>query len=329
MLQDLFKRPLRDLRISVTDRCNFRCSYCMPAEVRYQFLPRKALLSFEEITQLVKLFVPLGVRKIRLTGGEPLLRKDLPELISMLHKVPDVEDIAMTTNGFFLTRFAQQLADAGLHRVTVSLDSLDPEIFAESSGSKTTPAQVLEAMDHAANLGLKIKVNAVIKRGLNDHEIVDMARCFKERGYPLRFIEFMDVGNVNGWDLTHVVPASEILDKISQEFPCEPVEAAYPGEVARRYRYTDNGVEFGMITSVSNPFCGGCNRARLSAEGQLYTCLFTNKGHDLKNLLREHGEEAVVARIQEIWGARKDRYSEQRGDEQVARDKVEMFKIGG
>lgn len=327
-LLDTRQRPLRDLRISITDRCNFRCTYCMPATGTYRFLPRPELLTFEEIAEICTLFSARGVRKLRLTGGEPLLRKDLPTLVAMLARIPGIEDIALTTNGFYLEQNATRLRDAGLHRVTVSLDSLDPVVFAQSSGKQVAVDHVLRAIEAARACGFRVKINAVIQRGVNDGEIVALAHYFREREVTLRFIEFMDVGNLNGWDAAKVVSAREILATVSAAFPCEPTSSAYSGEVARRYRYLDGKGEFGLITSITQPFCGSCHRARLSADGQLFTCLFSNRGHDLKNLLRHQGVGAVAEAVDRIWRTRDDRYSELRGQEAVA-EKVEMFRIGG
>lgn len=329
MIKDTLQRPLRDLRISVTDRCNFRCHYCMPSDRSYKFMPRKELLTFEEITQLVRLFAALGVRKLRITGGEPLLRKDLAQLLGMLSEIEGIEDIALTTNGYFLARYAKALVRAGLHRVTVSLDSLVEKTFAALNGRAVSPALVCEGIDAAAAAGLPVKINCVVQQGINDHEIVDIAGFFREKGHILRFIEFMDVGNVNGWNMEHVVPAKEIHALIAGAFPCEPSQANFPGEVARRYRYLDGKGEFGLITSVSQPFCGSCNRVRISADGELFTCLFSSHGHDLKTTLRKKGVQAVAAMIRQVWGQRKDRYSDLRGRELPPQEKVEMFKIGG
>lgn len=329
MLKDQLSRPLRDLRISVTDRCNYRCNYCMPGDRTYEFLPRKELLAFEELTDLCKLFTHYGVKKLRITGGEPLLRRDLPDLIAMLAGIEGIDDIAMTTNGLLLSRFAQALYGAGLNRVTVSLDSLDPKRYSELIGKPVGPKVVLEAVETAAALGLKVKVNTVVQKGVNHHEVPAIANYFKDRGITVRFIEFMDVGNVNAWQMDQVYSGSQILADIAAEHAVEPVDPNYEGEVARRYRYLDGSGEFGLITSVTRPFCRGCNRARLSADGELFTCLFANQGHDLKHLLRRDGLDAVGTAIERIWGNRQDRYSEERGSLGVPRDKVEMFKIGG
>jgi cyclic pyranopterin phosphate synthase len=326
-------RPLRDLRVSVTDRCNFRCGYCMPREVfgdAYEFLPRRQILTFEEIERAVRVFVRCGVRKVRLTGGEPLLRQDLPDLVRMLRGIPDL-DLALTTNGSLLPQQAQALADAGLRRVTVSLDSLDDEVFRSMNDVRFSVARVLEGIEAAAAAGLHpIKVNAVVRRGLNDHTVLGLARHFKGSGHVLRFIEYMDVGTTNGWRLNEVVAGQEIIEKINAEIPLEPMESAYRGEVARRWRFTDGEGEIGVITSVTRPFCGDCTRARLSAEGKLYTCLFAGAGTDLKEVLRSGaGDEAIVALVEKIWRARQDRYSERRTDETAGLDRIEMSYIGG
>ena len=332
-LVDRLGRPLRDLRISVTDRCNFRCRYCMPREVfgpGFEFLPRSQILSFEEITQLARVFAAHGVRKLRLTGGEPTLRAQLPKLVEMLAEIPDL-DIAMTTNGSLLKQLAKPLADAGLKRVTVSLDSLDDAVFRAMNDVDFPVAMVLEGLEAAEAAGLgPIKVNAVVKRGTNDHTIVDLARFIKERGYILRYIEYMDVGNSNGWRMNDVVPAAEIIARIAAELPLEPVAQAYRGEVARRYRHAEGGGEIGVISSVTEPFCGDCTRARVSSEGRLYTCLFATDGTDLRALLRGGaGDEAIAAAIARVWRARGDRYSELRSENTTALPKVEMSRIGG
>jgi cyclic pyranopterin phosphate synthase len=332
-LLDTLNRPLRDLRISVTDRCNFRCVYCMPKEVfgpNYQFLPRDQVLTFEEITRLARLFVSLGVKKIRLTGGEPLVRKDLPELIAMLAQIPDI-DLTMTTNGALLPRFAEQLKAAGLRRVTVSLDSLDNEIFKSMNDVDFPVEKVLEGMQAAKAAGLEpIKVNMVVKRGVNESSILPMARFFREKGYILRFIEYMDVGHTNGWRMDEVVTAKEIIQTIHAEMPLEPADPNYRGEVAERWRYKDGGGEVGVIASVTQAFCRDCNRSRLSAEGKLYTCLFAIKGHDFKSMLRSGAtDDDIIRFIENIWGKRADRYSEIRSESTIPLPKVEMSHIGG
>jgi cyclic pyranopterin phosphate synthase len=328
---DVLGRPLRDLRISVTDRCNFRCVYCMPKEVfgrDYQFLPRAQLLDYEEIARLARAFVAYGVGKIRITGGEPLVRKHVELLVEMLAAL-DVE-LTLTTNGTLLPQKAQLLADAGLSRVTVSLDSLDDATFRAMNDVDFPVERVLEGIDAAAAAGLPVKVNAVVKRGLNDEGIVDMARHFRGTGHILRFIEYMDVGHTNGWRMDDVVSAGEILDRIGAEFPLEPVQAAYRGEVATRWRYVDGAGEVGVIASVTQPFCGDCTRARLSAEGQLYTCLFAVRGHDLRALVRSGADDDELdAAIASIWSKRTDRYSELRSANTVDLPKIEMSYIGG
>ncbi len=330
---DTLKRPLRDLRISVTDRCNFRCVYCMPKDVfgpGYQFLHRDQILTFEETTRLARIFVQHGVRKIRLTGGEPLVRRDLPLLVGMLAQIPDL-DLTLTTNGSLLARQAGPLKEAGLKRVTVSLDSLDDETFKAMNDVDFPVAKVLEGMEEAARVGLgPIKVNMVVKRGLNDASILPMARFFREKGYILRFIEYMDVGHTNGWRLDDVVPAAEIIKKISAEMPLEPVDPNYHGEVAERWRYKDGSGEVGVIASVTQAFCNTCTRVRLSAEGKLYTCLFAVNGHDFRALLRSGAtDEQLSEAIERIWTSRADRYSEIRSENTTSLPKVEMSHIGG
>ena len=328
---DVLGRPLRDLRISVTDRCNFRCVYCMPKEIfgrDYQFLPRAQLLDYEEIERLARAFVANGVRKIRITGGEPLVRRHVERLVEMLSAL-DV-DLTLTTNGTLLPQKAQALADAGLRRVTVSLDSLDDDTFRAMNDVGVPVQRVLDGIDAAAAAGLPVKVNAVVKRGLNDDGIVDLARHFRGTGHVLRFIEYMDVGHTNGWRLDDVVSAEEILARIGDEFPLEPVEASYRGEVAKRWRYVDGQGEVGVIASVTQPFCGDCTRARLSAEGQLYTCLFAVRGHDLRALVRSEADDAELeAAIAAVWTRRIDRYSELRTEKTAELPKIEMSYIGG
>jgi GTP 3',8-cyclase len=329
---DTFGRPLHDLRISVTDRCNFRCVYCMPKEVfghEYRFLPRRELLTFEEIERAARVFVGLGTRKLRLTGGEPLLRRDLEVLVEQLAGLGDV-DLTLTTNAALLAQKAQLLADAGLSRVTVSLDSLDDAVFRAMNDVDFPVARVLAGIDAAAEAGLPVKVNVVVKRGLNDGSIVDIARRFRGTGHAVRFIEYMDVGATNGWRLDDVVPAAEVVATIGAEFPLEPVEAAYRGEVAERYRYLDGAGEIGVIASVTQPFCGDCTRARLSADGKLYTCLFAVRGHDLRSVLRSGADDGELEEtIRGVWTRRTDRYSELRTSETGALRKVEMSYIGG
>jgi len=331
-LIDTLGRPLRDLRISVTDRCNFRCVYCMPQEVfgrDYRFLPRRELLTFEEIERAARVFVDLGVQKVRLTGGEPLLRRDVEELVARLAALGDL-DLTLTTNAALLAQKAQALADAGLTRVTVSLDSLDDEVFRAMNDVDFPVARVLAGIDAAADAGLPVKVNVVVKRGLNEGSIVDIARRFRGTGHAVRYIEYMDVGASNGWRLDDVVPAAEIVAAIGAEFPLEPVDAAYRGEVAQRYRYHDGAGEIGVIASVTQPFCGDCTRARLSADGKLYTCLFAVRGHDLRAVLRSGAtDEELDAAIRAVWERRTDRYSELRTEETSSLRKVEMSYIGG
>jgi GTP 3',8-cyclase len=328
---DMLRRPLRDLRISVTDRCNFRCVYCMPREVYgrdYAFLERRELLSFEEITRVASRFVELGVQKLRITGGEPLVRRDLERLIAML--APLGTDLTLTTNGVLLPAKAKLLADAGLRRITVSLDSLDDATFRELNDADVSPDRVLEGIAAAADAGLPVKVNCVVKRGVNDDEIVPLARHFHGTPHILRFIEYMDVGHTNGWRLDEVVPAADVVAAIDAELPLEPAEAGYRGEVARRYRYRDGGGEVGVIASVTQPFCGDCTRARLSAEGRLFTCLFAVRGHDLRALIRGGvSDEELDSALAGIWGRRSDRYSELRASATEALEKVEMSYIGG
>jgi GTP 3',8-cyclase len=331
---DQLNRPLHDLRISVTDRCNFRCTYCMPREVfgrDFQFLPSSALLTFEEITRLSSIFIEHGVEKLRITGGEPLVRRDLEKLIAMLAPLPGLKDLTLTTNGSLLARKAQALRDAGLRRVTVSLDSLDDAVFQAMNDVSFPVKKVLEGIDAAASAGLTpIKVNMVVKRGVNDGSILEMARHFKGTGHILRFIEYMDVGTTNGWRLDDVVSAAEIMRIIDAEMPIEPADANYRGEVAQRYRYKDGTGEIGIIASVTQPFCGNCTRARLSSEGQLYTCLFGALGRDLRALLRSgKTDEEVSAFIGKVWRHRSDRYSEIRTVETLHRPRVEMSHIGG
>jgi len=340
-LRDAFDRPLRDLRISVTDRCNFRCPYCMPAEIfgeKYAFLPREEILTFEEIERLARLFVGFGVEKIRITGGEPLLRHGVSDLIASLASIDEGLDIAITTNGSLLPRWAKSLADAGLDRVTVSLDSLDPEIFHEMNGERFDVARVLEGIAAAEEAGLgPIKINCVVQRGVNDHRIVDLAQHFHGTGHALRFIEFMDVGTRNEWSMEEVVSGREILDRIDAVLPLEPVDPNYRGEVASRWRYRDGGGEIGVITSVSAPFCGDCTRARLTTEGALVTCLFADGGIDLREPLRSGADdEALRTLIASTWTKRRDRYSEERqgllqieGASERRRDRVEMYQVGG
>ncbi len=331
-LLDVFGRPLRDLRISVTDRCNFRCTYCMPKQAfgqSHRFLERRDLLDFEEITRIARVAVGLGVRKLRLTGGEPLLRKQIELLVAMLSEL-DAE-LTLTTNASLLPRKAQALRDAGLSRITVSLDAMDDETFRAMNDVDFPVARVLEGIEAARAAGLPLKVNCVVRRGVNEHQIVPLARYFRERGDTLRFIEFMDVGATNGWRMDEVVPAAEIVATLNAAFPLEPAEPQYRGEVATRWRYLDGRGEIGIIASVSAPFCGDCTRSRISAEGMLYTCLFATQGHDLRALVRSGaGDAALAARLSEIWRPRADRYSELRARATAGGPaKVEMSYIGG
>ena len=331
-MRDTLGRPLRDLRISVTDRCNFRCVYCMPKEVfghEYRFLPRAELLTFEEIERLARIFCGHGVQKIRLTGGEPLVRRDLERLVARLASLPGI-DLTLTTNGSLLADKAQALADAGLQRVTVSLDSLDDDVFRTMNDVDFPVTRVLEGIDAAAAAGLPVKVNMVVRRGLNEDSVLPMARFFRAQGHILRFIEYMDVGHSNGWRLDDVVPAAELVAAIDAEMALEPVPPAYPGEVANRWRYRDAPGEVGVIASVTQPFCGTCTRARLSAEGRLYTCLFAVRGHDLRSLVRNGASDDELSEaVGAVWRARSDRYSEIRSENTADLPKVEMSYIGG
>ncbi len=319
----------------MTDRCNFRCPYCMPAEIygdRYQFLPRESLLTFEEIARLTRILVKLGVVKVRITGGEPLVRAEIDKLIAMLARVPGIEDLTMTTNAFLLAQFADKLKDAGLQRITISLDSLDDEVFRQMNGRNFGTERVLEGIEAADRAGLRpIKINAVVQRRVNDHTLVELARFAQERDYIVRFIEYMDVGTLNGWKMDDVVPAEEILERIHAEMPLEPVEANYKGEVALRYGFKDGKGEVGVIASVTKPFCGDCTRMRLSPEGQVVTCLFATSGTDLRTPMRDGAtDDEIEDIIRGLWGLRDDRYSEIRTlftDE--PRKKVEMYHIGG
>jgi cyclic pyranopterin phosphate synthase len=335
-VRDTLQRPLRDLRISVTDRCNFRCTYCMPKEVfgrDFEFLPARLLLSFEEIARLARIFVDAGVEKVRITGGEPLVRRDVERLVAMLAALDGLglRDLTLTTNGSLLAKKAQALKDAGLRRVTVSLDSLDDAVFKAMNDVEFPVARVLEGIEAARTVGLApIKINMVVQRGVNDTSIEDMARHFHGSGAILRFIEYMDVGTTNGWRLDDVVPAAEIVARVNAVLPLEPAEPSYRGEVARRYRYVDGGGEIGVISSVSQPFCGDCTRARLSSEGKLYTCLFGTSGYDLRTPLRDGTpDDQIAASVRGVWTRRRDRYSELRTLDTTRLRKVEMSHIGG
>lgn len=362
MTTDVFGRRLRDLRVSVTDRCNFRCSYCMPADREYDFFSRDELLAFDEIERLVRLFARLGVVKVRVTGGEPLLRPDLESLVDRLASIDALEDLAMTTNGYLLARHAGALEEAGLDRVTVSLDAVDEEAFHAMNGRDFGLPEVLEGIDAAREAGLDpVKVNMVVRRGVNDDRVLEMARRFRGTGVIVRFIEYMDVGTLNGWSLGDVVPSRELVERINAEMPLVPVGKRYPGEVADRYRYLDGSGEIGFVSSVSQPFCRTCTRARLSADGKVYTCLFATGGRDLRALVRDGAEDRrILDELREIWHGRRDRYSERRtaetdglslprrvlpqleggdafaGSDEVAdvaegreASRVEMFRIGG
>ena len=334
MVTDFFGRPLQDLRISVIDRCNFICTYCMPAEVfgpDYAFLKDEFLLTFDEIERVAKLFVSIGVRKIRLTGGEPLLRKDLAKLIARLVKIDGLLDIGLTTNAIHLTKQAKALKEAGLHRVNVSLDAIDDDVFKAINGRNINTKPVIKGIMAAKEAGLDVKVNMVVKKGMNDHQVLPMAAYFKEQGITLRFIEFMDVGSTNGWNFDQVVTKRELIEMIHRVYPLEPAEAHYFGEVAKRYRYVGTNVEVGFITSVSESFCSSCTRARISADGKFYTCLFATEGLDIRELLRAKlSDDELLSVIQDVWMNRKDRYSDERTEESAKnRPKIEMSYIGG
>ncbi|HVR27998.1 MAG TPA: GTP 3',8-cyclase MoaA [Thermoanaerobaculia bacterium] len=335
-LRDTLGRPLEDLRISVIDRCNFRCSFCMPAGHSYTFLPKSEILTFEEIARLARVFAALGVRKLRLTGGEPLLRAQIETLIEMLHAIEGIEDLALTTNGLLLADRAAALRAAGLRRLTVSVPSLDSEVFARLSGLRHRVEDVLAGIDAAVAAGFgPLKINVVVIKGVNEREVPSIARYFKERGHIVRFIEYMDVGTLNGWDPERVVSAREILERIGRELPIEPAGRARASDVADRFRYLDDGVELGTIASITEPFCGDCARARLTAEGRLYTCLFAARGHDLKGPLRAGADDRELrSRIAATWRGRADRYSEDRARALEAghrgpAPRVEMYRIGG
>jgi GTP 3',8-cyclase len=333
-LLDTFQRPLRDLRISVTDRCNFRCTYCMPAHIfheRFQFLPHEQVLSFEELDRLTRLITSLGAVKLRLTGGEPLVRQDIDLLVGMFSKIEGVDDLAMTTNAYLLPKYASKLKEAGLKRLTISLDSIDEAIFQKMNGERSTVAKVLEGISAATAAGFeRIKINCVVQRGVNDNSIVEMARWARDEGHTLRFIEYMDVGTMNGWRLDDVVPAKEIAEKVDAAFPLERVKRSYSSETALRYQYKDGAGEIGIIASVTMPFCGDCSRMRLSPEGQIFTCLFAKEGIDLKTPMRTGASDAeLLELVSQTWNKRKDRYSEQRTEATSKGDKVEMYFIGG
>jgi len=333
-VRDKFRRPIRDLRISVIDRCNFRCPYCMPADKfpeHYAFLPRSAWLTFEEIDRLTRLFVANGANKVRLTGGEPLLRPNLAELVRRLAQIEGIDDLALTTNGVLLEKQIPALSEAGLHRVNVSIDSLDDDVFRVMSGGRNSRSVVMAGIRAAQAAGLTVKLNVVVQRGVNDHTLIPLLRAFRGSGTIVRFIEFMDVGTLNGWEMAHVVPARELVDRIDREWPVRALEENYRGEVAKRYEFEDGGGEIGFITSVTDPFCGSCGRARLSAEGKLYTCLFATEGLDLRVPLRDGASDDELTEILKTrWKQRDDRYSEQRVPAKISRRrKVEMYHIGG
>ncbi len=333
---DTMSRPLHDLRISVIDRCNFRCPYCMPEDQYahdHKFLSKAERLRFEEIERIVRAFVANGVRKLRLTGGEPLLRRDLHSLVGMLARIPGVEDLALTTNGVLLPRFAEPLRAAGLQRLTVSLDTLDAATFKRMSGGRGDINQVLAGIEAAGAAGFaRIKFNCVVMRGVNDDQVSDLIAHFRGSGHIVRFIEYMDVGTVNGWQDQRVVPSAELVERIAARWPLRVLEPSYRGEVARRYAFADGAGEIGFISSVSNPFCGDCTRARLSADGKMYTCLFAATGYDLREALHAGAsDEELAGLVAQRWSVRGDRYSERRAELRAtgATDKIEMFSIGG
>lgn len=334
MITDKWNRPLRDIRISVIDQCNFRCTYCMPAEIfgpDFRFLDKGELLSFSEIEKTARFFAELGVEKIRLTGGEPLLRKDLHILIKQLKKIAGIKDIALTTNAMLLPKYAEKLKEAGLDRVNVSLDAIEDEVFKQINGRSVSVKPVLKGIFAAKAAGLKVKINMVVKKGMNDDQIVPMAAFWKKEEISLRFIEFMDVGSTNGWKMDQVISKDEIIRMIGEHFPLEPLEPAYFGEVAKRYRYQNSDTEFGIISSITHSFCSSCTRARISAEGKYYTCLFAEEGFDLRALLRSSAsDEEMKQQIKAIWNNRTDRYSDERTEETANRKKkIEMSYIGG
>ncbi|WP_255437568.1 GTP 3',8-cyclase MoaA [Thalassobacillus sp. CUG 92003] len=331
---DQYERPMKDLRISVIDQCNFRCTYCMPAEIfgeDYPFLSQDELLSFDEIARLAEIFARFGTEKIRITGGEPLLRKDLDQLIRRLFEIEGIEDIALTTNGVFLVKQASKLKAAGLDRVNISLDAIEDEVFQQTNGRGVSTKPVLKGIEAAEAAGLKVKINMVVKKGMNEGQILPMARHFKDSGHILRFIEFMDVGNHNGWNMDNVVAKREIIDMIHKELPLEPIDKGYYGEVADRFQYTDGDGEIGVISSVTEAFCSTCTRVRLSADGNLFTCLFASKGYDIKSMLRhDQSDEEIITELIRIWTGRNDRYSEERAEGKPFNEKkIEMSYIGG
>ncbi|MBM7552989.1 GTP 3',8-cyclase MoaA [Thalassobacillus pellis] len=333
-IKDQYKRPMKDLRISVIDQCNFRCTYCMPAEIfgeDYRFLPFNELLSFDEIVRLAEIFAKLGTEKIRITGGEPLMRKNLDQLIARLYEIDGINDIAITTNGVFLVKQAKKLKAAGLDRVNLSLDAIEDEVFKEINGRNVNTKPVLKGIEAALDAGLKVKINMVVKKGMNDSQILPMARHFKGTGVILRFIEFMDVGNHNGWNMDTVISKQEIIDRIHAEMPLEPADHNYYGEVADRFRYLDGEGEIGVISSVTESFCSSCTRIRLSADGKLYTCLFATSGFDIKTHLRQHASDhELTLELIKLWSGRKDRYSDERAEgKPLKKEKIEMSYIGG
>ncbi|MBS4216818.1 GTP 3',8-cyclase MoaA [Bacillus sp. FJAT-49711] len=333
-IRDQMNRPMRDLRISVTDRCNFRCTYCMPKEIfgdDYAFMPKSELLSYEEIERFATIFAKLGVKKIRLTGGEPLMRRDIDLLIKRLYTIEGIEDIGLTTNGMLLKQYGERLLNAGLKRINISLDALDPKVFGQINGRGISPDLILERIEYAKQLGFRVKVNMVVQKGLNEHQIVPMAKYCKEHQLELRFIEFMDVGNDNAWSFKKVITKKEIIDLLSKEFVLDEVKKDYFGEVATRYRYNDSDTQVGFITSVSESFCSSCTRARLSSDGKLYTCLFASEGFDLRSLIRsEATNEELEEAIKGVWQKRTDRYSDERtANSSKKYKKINMSYIGG
>lgn len=329
--RDLLDRPLRDLRISVIDRCNLRCQYCMPADTEFNFLPKKELLTFEEIERAARVFAELGVKKLRLTGGEPLLRRDLPVLVGMLSDIPGIEDIGLTTNGILLPKYARALKKAGVQRVNISLDSIDDELFKKINGRGISTEKVIAGIRAAKEADLEVKINMVVKKGMNDSQIIPMAEFCKNEAVQLRYIEFMDVGTSNHWKMDEVITKKDIYNMLKDKFELEPVNPDYYGEVAKRYRYKGTDTMVGFITSVSETFCGSCTRARISANGHIYTCLFSESGYDIRDLLREESsDDKLREKIVSIWNHRKDRYSEERTEETAKmRKKIEMSYIGG
>ncbi|GGF12560.1 cyclic pyranopterin monophosphate synthase [Halobacillus andaensis] len=330
---DKHDRPMKDLRISVIDQCNFRCTYCMPAEIfgdDYRFMPESELLSFDEIIRLVKIFAQFGTEKVRITGGEPLMRKNMDQLVARIKQVEGIQDVAITTNAVFLVKQAKKLKEAGLDRVNISLDAIEDEVFKETNGRGIKTKPVIKGIEAAREAGLPIKINMVVKKGMNEDQILPMARYFKQTGDTLRFIEFMDVGNHNGWNMDTVVSKKEIIEQIHKEMPLEPVDPQYYGEVANRYQYEDGSAEIGVISSVTDAFCSTCTRVRLSADGHLFTCLFASVGYDIRSMLRDdEPDEAIISRLIHIWTKRDDQYSIDRKNGKPTRKKIEMSYIGG